>query len=243
MPKFFFKKEQIDGDMIYINGEDANHIANVLRAKENDEIIICDGEGTDHLCTIVSIDKKSVMARIKEKKKNENEPETKITLYQGIAKGERMDTAIQKSVEIGVSRIVPVITEHTVVKISGKEEKKTERWNKISESAAKQCGRGIIPKVENAVLFKDAVKEAAQSGFSIIPYENEDTVSMRDVIKDIESRNINIFIGPEGGFSESEIRYAKENSLKTVTLGKRILRTETAGLVASVILLYELKDK
>lgn len=153
-----------------------------------------------------------------------------------------MELVIQKCIEIGVDSIVPVKTEHTVVKLDGKEEKKIARWNKIAESAAKQCGRGKIPVVENVMTFKQAVEKAKSLDMAIIPYEKEEKNTLKAVTKKFKGTSIGVFIGPEGGFSNDEIVLAGENGITSVTLGKRILRTETAGLVTSVILLYELEE-
>lgn len=242
MPKFFVDKALIKDNIIEIAGDNALHIATVLRAKKGDIITICDGNGKDYICEISEVTKKQVNVDIKECLLNENEPNIKITLYQGISKGERMDLAIQKCVEIGIDRIVPVETENTIVKLEGKQDKKVLRWNKISESAAKQCGRGKIPIVENIHSFKEAILDSLNLDGVIIPYEKEKNNKISSFIKNFSGKSIGIFIGPEGGFSDNEINIAKENKIQSITLGKRILRTETAGLVTSVILLYELGE-
>ncbi len=241
MPKFFVDKNNIGEKNIEITGDDAKHISTVLRAKVDEEIIICDGYGTDYLCRLIGINKKQVLAEIIEKYENKNEPELKITLYQGLPKGDKMELVIQKCIEIGVDRIIPVITDNTVVKIGDKAEKKNLRWNKIAEAAAKQCGRGKIPHVDKILSFKDAVETSKTLDGAIIPYENERKKNIREFVKSFRGKSIGIFIGPEGGFSENEITLCVENNISSVSLGKRILRTETAGLVTSVILLYELE--
>lgn len=242
MPKFFVSKENINDHIITLEGDNAKHIGNVLRAKIGDKITVCDGEGRDYECEIEEITKGSVAAKITDIFSNNNEPSIKITLYQGLPKADKMELVIQKCIEIGIDRIVPVKTEHTVVKLEGKEEKKLQRWNKIAEAAAKQCGRGKIPRVCGIMSFKDAVIEASGLDSAIIPYEKERNNSLKSFAKEFRGESIGIFIGPEGGFSEEEISFAKERGISSVTLGRRILRTETAGLVASVILLYELED-
>lgn len=242
MPKFFVSKENINDHIITLEGDNAKHIGNVLRAKIGDKITVCDGEGRDYECEIEEITKGSVAAKITDIFSNNNEPSIKITLYQGLPKADKMELVIQKCIEIGIDRIVPIKTEHTVVKLEGKEEKKLQRWNKIAEAAAKQCGRGKIPRVCGIMSFKDAVIEAAGLDSAIIPYEKERDNSLKSFAKEFRGESIGIFIGPEGGFSEEEISFAKERGISSVTLGRRILRTETAGLVASVILLYELED-
>ena len=202
MPKFFVNKNNISDHTVTLDGDNARHIAMVLRGKVGDEITVGDGEGRDYTCKLTEIDKKCVTAEI----------------------------------------IVPVKTEHTVVKLDGKEEKKIARWNKIAESAAKQCGRGKIPVVENVMTFKQAVEKAKSLDMAIIPYEKEEKNTLKAVTKEFKGTSIGVFIGPEGGFSNDEIALAGENGITSVTLGKRILRTETAGLVTSVILLYELEE-
>ena len=241
MPKFFVNKGQINENRIHITGEDANHIANVLRSKLNDLITVCDGEGTDYECTLVEINKKEIVAEIISSRPNKNEPDIKITLYQSLPKSDKMEFIIQKCIEIGVDRIVPVKTEHTVVKLDKKEDKKLERWKKIAEAAAKQCGRGKIPLVDNILTFKEAISQAKNLDSIIIPYEKQKEGGLKEYVNQFSGKSIGIFIGPEGGFSPQEVSLAIENGAVPVTLGKRILRTETAGLVTCVILLYELE--
>lgn len=242
MPKFFVNSENINDHTITLEGENAKHIGNVLRAKKGDIITVCDGEGRDYECEITEITKKEVIAKVIDIFTSDNEPSVKIILYQGLPKADKMELVIQKCIEIGVDRIVPVKTEHTVVKLDGKEDKKIQRWNKIAEAAAKQCGRGKIPVVDNVMTFKEAISEALSLDSAIIPYEKEKENSLKTFAKGFKGKSIGIFIGPEGGFSNDEIDFAISKGVKSVTLGKRILRTETAGLVTSVILLYELED-
>lgn len=242
MPKYFTEPENIKDGFIEIFYDEAKHILNVMRMEIGDTLTICDGQSNDYLCRICETGKNCLKAKIEETTKSESEPKTKITLYQGLPKSDKMELIIQKCVEIGVCRIVPVITERAVVKIEkgAKEDKKTERWQKIAESAAKQSGRGIIPAVERPMKFKDAIEEAVKNGEAIIPYENEKDRGLKEFVKNSKAENIGIFIGPEGGFDTKEIEFAVENGVMSVTLGKRILRTETAGIVTSAIVLYEL---
>lgn len=242
MPKYFTEPENIKDGFIEIFSDEAKHILNVMRMEIGDTLTICDGQSNDYLCRICETGKNCLKAKIEETTKSESEPKPKITLYQGLPKSDKMELIIQKCVEIGVCRIVPVITERAVVKIEkgAKEDKKTERWQKIAESAAKQSGRGIIPAVERPMKFKDAIEEAVKNGEAIIPYENEKDRGLKEFVKNSKAENIGIFIGPEGGFDTKEIEFAVENGVMSVTLGKRILRTETAGIVTSAIVLYEL---
>lgn len=246
MPKFFVSKDNIsDNDnSVIIEGENAKHISNALRAKIGDEIIVCDGEGLDYTCKIISIEKNKVTGKITDVSSNNAEPDIKITLFQALPKYDKMELVIQKCIEIGADCIVPVTTERCVVSLKGREDKKIQRWNKIAEAAAKQCGRGKIPKVSNVTTFKDAVSKAKDLDLAIIPYEKENKTSLKDLCLSFKGKGktIGVFIGPEGGFSLNEINLARDSGIISVTLGKRILRTETAGLVASVILLYELEE-
>lgn len=241
MAKFFIEKNQINGENIYINGENANHILNVLRYKIGDKIEISACDGFDYICEINNIENLNITAKIIDCFGNDSEPKTLITLYQGIPKGEKMEFLIQKCVEIGIFEIIPVNTERTIVKLSGKEEKKLNRWNKISESAAKQSRRGIIPEIKNIISFKDAIEISKQNDINFIPYEKENQKSIKDFIKNFNGKKIGIFIGPEGGFTENEIDLAIKNNIYPISLGKRILRTETAGMVTTAILLYEME--
>jgi len=237
MPKFF--STELSGDIFTLDSDDSKHIKTVLRANEGDKITICDCNGYDHICEIAELGK-NVTARIIEKVKCDTEPAVNIVLFQGLPKGDKMDSIIQKCVEIGVSSFVPVACERSIVKIDKKEEKKIQRWQKISLSAAKQSGRGIIPKVCNPMTFKNAVLYTKEFDMALIPYENEGERGIREAIKGFEGKSIAVFIGPEGGFAESEIAFAMENGVIPITLGRRILRTETAGPVTAAVLLYEL---
>ena len=243
MYKFFISQKQIDGETATITGEDVNHIVNVLRLKQPDKIILCNkDEGKSYISEIMQIEKSYIICKILEMVSETTESNVNIDLFQGLPKSDKMEYIIQKCVEIGVSRIVPVITERAVVKIEkgAKEDKKIERWLKISESAAKQSGRGIIPIVERPVKLSEAIKEAALLENAVIPYENEEKTGLKEFIKSAKKGSIGIFIGPEGGFDSSEIEMAVKSGIIPVTLGKRILRTETAGLVTAAIILYEL---
>ena len=240
MPKFFFNKNDISRGRVQLFGEDEKHIKTVLRAREGEEITLCDGEGMDYQCRIASLER-GVLLDILSKEVCETEPKTKITLYQGLPKADKMELIIQKCVELGVDRIVAVSTERAIVKLDKKEAKKLERWQKIAESAAKQSGRGKIPEIGQQVLkFKEAVAEAKELDGAIIPYEREQETGIRQFVQGFKGESIGVFIGPEGGFADEEIALAQENGITPITLGKRILRTETAGMTTTAILLYEL---
>ena len=240
MPKFFFHKNDISRGQVQLFGEDEKHIKTVLRAREGEEITLCDGEGMDYQCRIASLER-GVLLDILSKEVCETEPKVKITLYQGLPKADKMELIIQKCVELGVDRIVAVSTERAIVKLDKKEAKKLERWQKIAEAAAKQSGRGKIPEIGQQVLkFKEAVAEAKELDGAIIPYEKEEETGIRQFVQGFKGESIGVFIGPEGGFAEEEIALAQDNGIRPITLGKRILRTETAGMTTTAILLYEL---
>ncbi len=231
MPKYFVSKEHIKDGFITFNEENASHLK-VVRAKQGDVITVCDGELTDYKCKIDSISKASAELTILEICQCITEPETKITLFQALPKGDKMDFIIQKGVEAGVHSIIPVETTNC---ISKNKAGKTERWQKISEAAAKQCGRGIIPKVCNTLNFSDAIKLAKNLDYCAVAYEGEKNNGIKNIPL---CKHIGIFIGPEGGFACNEIGLLKESGIDTVSLGKRILRTETAGFAAILIILY-----
>ena len=245
MSKFFVNSENISSDSIIITGEDVVHIKKVLRLNSGDNIIVSDGLGTDYHVQIQKIDLHTVDTKIISSFKNNSEPPVDIVLFQGLPKSDKMDYIIQKGVELGVKKIVPVITERTVVKISNNKDykKKHQRWNRISMEAAKQCNRGIIPQVEYPIIFKEAIETLPNNGFRILPYEKEKSQGIKGILKEkSNSKDIFIFIGPEGGFCDREIELALKNDFNIISLGPRILRTETAGIVVLSILMYELGD-
>lgn len=244
MHRFFVDKENIQDDKIMVIGDDVKHIKNVLRLMEGDIISLCDKLGTDYTAEISDLSKEKIICRILKRKVSETEPPIEVILYQGIPKSTKMDLIIQKNTELGVSKIIPVITDRTVVKIQDrkKEEKKLERWNKVTEEAAKQSKRGIVPEVYQILTFEEMLKALKNDGLIIVPYENEENIGIKEVLKSETSKKINIVIGPEGGFEQKEIESLKAIGSKIVSLGPRILRTETAGFITSAIVLYELGD-
>ncbi|NMB33328.1 MAG: 16S rRNA (uracil(1498)-N(3))-methyltransferase [Clostridium sp.] len=245
MSRFFVDGENIFADSIIIEGNDVNHIKKVLRLKRNDKITIADGKGTDYEVKITEIEKASITTSILNTKRNAAEPPIDITLFQGVPKSEKMDFVIQKSVELGVGSIIPLTTERTIVKLTEEKEvqKKLRRWNRISMEAAKQSGRGVIPVVKQPTDFKSALNTLKNSSLSVIPYEGERENGLRKIIPSgFSAGEIFIFIGSEGGFTKQEIESAVNYGVHPVTLGPRILRTETAGIVALSILMYEIGD-
>ncbi len=235
MPKFFTKPDYIYGNELKIVGEDVSHISKVLRMSVGGNIIVCDGEGNDYDAVISSISKTEVVAEITGKYVCDAEPCVEVTLYQALPKQGKMEYIIQKNTELGVSKIVPVYTKRCVVKPSDK----TERWQKVAEAAAKQSGRGIIPAVVPAISFAEAIEQMKGFDLAIMPYECEEENGLKSVLQSCEYKNISIFIGPEGGFDLKEVDSAIKAGVRTVTLGKRILRTETAASAVLPIIMYE----
>ena len=246
MFRFYSSRDNINGSSFKLEKEDINHVKNVLRMTPGEKIIICDKEGMDYLCEIESISSEEVIANIISESKCDAELNAKIVLFQGLPKKDKMELIIQKAVELGVTEIVPVATKNAVVKIENdkKEEKKLERWQSISLSAAKQSGRGIVPQVSKVVTFKEAIKRATTMDGAIIPYEKAKGIEhSREVVSSLKGKEtIAVFIGPEGGFDPAEIELALSSNVTPITLGKRILRTETAGLTILSILMYSLEE-
>ena len=229
MPRFFIN--QVPEELVWITGEDARHIARSLRMKPGEKVILCDSLGTDYNGEIVSVAPQEVQIKVLSFCRTVAEPSAFVTLYQGLPKSDKMDSIVQKSVECGVGRIVPVQTARCVSRPDAKSiAKKQERWQKIAEEAAKQSGRGVIPEVAAMVDFKAAVKQAAQQGGILLFYEGGGEGIAHLVGP--ETKTISVFIGPEGGFEASEVAFAQQFSAKTATLGPRILRTETAPIAA-----------
>ena len=245
MHRFFVDNCSVIKDNIIIDGSDVNHIKNVLRLRCGEHILVSNGNGMDYECSIVEIATDTVTAKVLDVFKNAAELPVNITLFQGMPKQDKLELIIQKSVELGVREIVPVITKRSVVKIDEKKAgKKIERYNSIAESAGKQSGRGIIPEVKEFMTFKQAIEYAKTLEMNIIPYEEAEGMEYsREVIKDIKNhKSLGIFIGPEGGFAKEEVELAMSMGAKCITLGNRILRTETAGLAVLSIIMFEIDN-
>lgn len=245
MHHFFVTPEQVREENIIIEGSDVNHIKNVLRMKVGEELEISDGNNKKYLCEIESMSSDEVCAIIKEELNVDTELPSKIYLFQGLPKSDKMELIVQKAVELGVFEIIPVATKRVVVKLDDKKaSKKIERWQAIAESGAKQSGRNVIPEVKKVMAFKEAVQYAKSLDILLVPYElAEGMAETKTLISNIKpGQSVGFFIGPEGGFETSEVEYAIENGAKAITLGKRILRTETAGLTTLSILMYHLES-
>lgn len=245
MDRFFVGKNNInlENKTCIIEGEDVKHISKVLRCRIGEELEICDNDNNEYICEITNIDKSQVELNVVEVVDIRRESDLKIKVYQGLPKGPKMEMILQKLTEVGVDEIILVQTKRTVVKVDDKkEDKKIERWERIIYEAAKQSKRGKIPKLRGVLSFKEALADMKENDFNIAPYENERTKSIKQAIKGVDIKNIGIFVGPEGGFEDTEIKAIEEIGGQSVSLGPRILRTETASLVASSIVLYELSD-
>ena len=244
MYHFFIEASQKSADQITITGADVNHMKNVLRMKLSEQVRVSDGAEKEYLCEIVQFEKDSVLLKVLMEEEPEAELPAELILFQGLPKADKMELIIQKAVELGVSEIVPVSTKRTIVKLDSKKEAaKRKRWQSISESAAKQSGRTKIPAVRPVITFKEALDEAGNMDIAYIPYELEtDMIStVRSFEKVVPGKCIGIIIGPEGGFEEAEIEAAKAAGIFPVTLGKRILRTETAGLMLLSVFMFRLE--
>ena len=246
MYHFFVTPEQVKENKIQIVGSDVNHIKNVLRMKEGEELQISDGDNRKYLCEILSLAVDEIWVSIKEEQQANTELPSKIYLFQGLPKGDKMELIVQKAVELGVHEIIPVETKRAVVKLDAKKAtKKVERWNSIAEGGAKQSGRNVLPTVKEVLSYKEALQYATTLDVVLFPYElAEGMEQTKQVIETIcPGQSVGIFIGPEGGFETEEVELAVEQGAKVITLGKRILRTETAGLTALSILMYHLECK
>lgn len=243
MHRFFVDFPASGLDEIVIAGDDVAHISKVLRLKEDDEITVCDSDGTDCICSISSVSKTEVKAWILSKSKSVTEPPVKVTVFQGVPKGDKLDTVVQKCVELGAVKIVPVAMKRSVAQIKDNDKKKM-RLQKIALEASKQSSRAIVPQIENVMSFSEAVKYASEIyDLKLLPYEDESVLSIKTVLRaSANAENICIFIGPEGGFDTSEVELARENGFSVVSMGPRIMRTETAPLAALTAVMYELGD-
>ncbi len=245
MPRFFTARENISDTQIIIDNEDVKHISRVLRLGVGDTIEVCDGRGFDYKAEIEAVEDKKIICKILDRVKSVTEPNIEVTLFQGLPKASKMDYIIQKTTELGITRIVPCALSRCVVKLeNGKaESKKTERWQKVAEAAAKQSGRGIIPEVTMPFTLDAAIEEMKKCDICFVPYECEEETSLKSVLLSAKKpKTVGYIIGPEGGFDLAEIDKLKAAGVPAVTLGRRILRTETAGEAVLSMLMYEIGD-
>ena len=269
MQHFFINANQKENDIIKILGNDVNHIKNVLRCKVNEKLEISVIETEERfLAEILELNKENIICKVVEKIDADFESNVNLNIIQALPKADKMELIIQKCTELGVKEITPLELERCIVKISGKDvDKKLERWQTIAETAAKQCRRSIIPKINNLYNLKNIEEIIKKNDLVILAYENETENSLKDVINELKFKNlqqelsfaalnnfgnikretetddnisIGIIIGPEGGLVEKEVEYLKNLGVKSVSLGKRILRTETVAIVLASIIMYEL---
>jgi 16S rRNA (uracil1498-N3)-methyltransferase len=249
MHKFFTEPYNITNTEGKILGDDVKHIYKVLRLSEGEEIVLNNCEGIEYLGKIRSITKSEVIVDIIKKLDVNNESGVKVYLFQGLPKGQKMDLIVQKGTELGIVEFIPTITARVDVKLKG-EFKKLDRLNRIALEASKQSKRSIIPKVKEVIDFEEALNQLKKMDLAIVPYENAEDFGVKSLIKQLSKsnmdlkniNNVGILIGPEGGFEEEEISSLKGQGAYIVTLGNRILRTETAGFTATALIQYELGD-
>ena len=246
MPKFFISQSQIAGKNAYIEGQDVNHIKKVLRYKTGDKIEICNKDTEENfLGEIQEIQENIIKCSNLTKIEKKAESNIKITIFQGLPKADKMEQIIQKGTEIGVSEFTPIRLERCVVKLNDKDSRnKVERWQKVAEAAAKQCKRDKLPKVNSVYNLKNVYEILKEYDIVLLAYEEEKKHQLKEELQKIKKENLKIaiIIGPEGGITENEVKELEQYGTIPVTLGKRILRTETAPIVIATIILYELGD-
>ena len=246
MYQFFVEPHQISDKTVRIEGADVNHIKNVLRMKVGEELSVSNGvDGKEYRCGIVSLDEECITCELRFVKEDGVELPSEVYLFQGLPKADKMELIIQKAVELGVHAVVPVSTKRCVVKLDDKKAKsKIARWQGIAEAAAKQSKRRIVPEVKDVMSFKEAINFVKDFEVKLIPYElAEDMSKTKEIINSLQpGQKIAIFIGPEGGFEEGEVEAAMSAGVEPITLGKRILRTETAGFTVLSWIMYRLEQ-
>ncbi|CUX21160.1 16S rRNA (uracil(1498)-N(3))-methyltransferase [Clostridium sp. C105KSO13] len=245
MHHFFAEPSRIKDKTIYVEGTDVNHMRNVLRMKPGEQVKISDGQGKEYLCEVGRYEEKCAILNIVSSGRGRTELPSRIFLFQGLPKSDKMELIIQKAVELGVYQIIPTLTKRTVVKLDKKKaDKKIERWSQIALSAAKQSGRSMIPEVRPIMTFKEALKYAQKMNVVLIPYEKAEGMEQTgEIISSLRpGQDVGVFIGPEGGFEEEEVEKAIQSGANSITLGRRILRTETAGFAVLSILMYQLES-
>lgn len=246
MYRFYITGDQVISDEIRIVGGDVNHMKNVLRLETGDWVVACDGAGKDYVSRISSLERDQVLLHVEKVQATGTELPSRITLFQGLPKRDKMEWIIQKNVELGVSEIVPVMMKRCVARLSEEKkiQKKIERWQAIAEAAAKQSDRGIIPRVHTPLTLEQAFDMARSIEYNMIPYElQEGMENSREIVKQACScSSVGIFIGPEGGLEADEVKMAMEQQIHPISLGKRILRTETAGMALLSVLMFQMQE-
>lgn len=245
MTRFFIPSDQLRDRTVILKGEDRHHLLNVLRQGTGAQITVLNGKGEEYLVKVTAITPDAVIGEILEQAERRTEPKIKIRLIQSLPKGDKFEFIIQKNTELGVSAFQPVISERSAIRLdAGQALKKEERWRKIIREAAEQSGRQIIPHLQPVLSWAKILNENKLPGLHIIPWEGEQERSLKQVLDDqkLLPETISVFIGPEGGFSQKEVEQAVQYGTLPVTLGPRILRTETAGLVVASAILYHYGD-
>ncbi len=236
MPRFFSEKPE--NGRFRLKGGDARHAMKSLRLRRGDTVTVCDGEGTDYECVVECASDGELGLIVKSESPSASEPAQEVTLFMGVPKTGKLELIVQKTVELGVSAIVPFVSKNCVMR-SENFRKKLERWNRIAAEAAGQCGRGKIPKVLEPVTFSEAVSEAAKKETALFFYEDERKAGVHEVLSEGIGKTVSVMIGPEGGFDISEVEQASEMGLKRVSLGPRVLRCETAPIAVLALIMYE----
>lgn len=246
MHHFFVDPSSIEEGIVRIVGTDLNHMKNVLRMKPGEEVLISDGTGKDYNCQVKEYGAEEGILVILSENADSRELPSRIWLFQGLPKSDKMEVILQKAVELGAAGVIPVATRNAVVKLDAKKaEAKIRRWQAIAESAAKQSKRMLIPNVHQVLTFKEALKYAESMDIRLIPYElARGMLETKEILSAIQpGQSVGIFIGPEGGFEEKEVETAISEGVKPITLGRRILRTETAGLAILSVLMFQLENQ
>ena len=244
MQHFFVTPSQVKGEKIYVEGMDVNHMKNVLRMRCGEELMVSDGNNLKYRCSVEGYEEEQAVLRILEEMDVDTELSSRIYLFQGLPKQDKMELIVQKAVELGVYRVIPVSTRQAVVRLDQKKAgKKAERWQQIARSAAKQAKRGYVPEVAFPMSYREALEAARELDVILIPYElAKDMKETKEIIERIRpGKSVGIFIGPEGGFEKEEVELALEYGAMPVTLGRRILRTETAGMAMLSVLMFHLE--
>lgn len=246
MHRFMVTPEYIQNGIISLTGEDLKHLRQVLRLESGDIIRVFDGNGNEYEAELLTVEKNIAKAKVLFSFRSETEPKTRVTLFQGLPKGEKMDLIIQKAVELGVYKIVPVITQRSIVQLDKKDrEKKAERWSKIAREATKQCRRATVPEITPPINFDEAINHHDKYEASLLLYENEEKKCLKELLKCYTISNISniaLYIGSEGGFSEQEVERCIALGYNVAGLGKRILRAETAAISVLAIIMYEMGE-
>ena len=239
MTRFFVSAEELFNDTITLTGENAQH-ASVLRLKEGEEVVLCDGQGREALCNVLRCANKFTDVEVKQRRESSSEASVRVSVYMAFAKSDKLEHVIQKATELGAYEIVAFPSVRCVSRPDEKSlKKKLERWQKIAASAAEQSGRGCIPEVRTLNSYSEALREAAQADKPLFFYENEQAVTLKMALSEGSYRTVSILTGPEGGLEEREVEQAREAGLQVCTLGKRILRCETAPLCALSAIMYD----